>query len=497
MKSNYILDNFESLVCEIKDSKFSLDQESKDSSHGYTFENFTLYSISFQDENGKINYKISNPSNSIHPCTVEYKYYSDAAPHNYIPLINQIVFELQIKSLSKEYHWKNNNDKIQLYIKANPKLEKETKEIRFFNYCYNILKNENDIIESFIKTKVLKCKTSEQTTQFIHKNQYALDKFTSRLIKRINPKSVDDLYCISENYDRIDCLKLTFSFAERLLAFLESDYFSFLNPTIRASDNTILKAQNNLAYKSEYIKSKINSADIDKKLSKIALNPIQKLEDCNVNKPITCNEYKYCSRFISKAFKMLKENKAELSNKTLSDWLSKTNLNTLSFFDYLTDTIIKELEQCDTNTQGLEILFKMLKVQNQNPNSVNRRFKLKLPAIKQQLVNWLEEEAEYVRKKINLEGQNPKFESSENKIKLLSGLSVAQLSYFSNLLLQTNIIKHDNQSEVFRFMADNFKTTMTDKISKESFRTKYYNVEDSTKNIVREKIIDLLNLTKL
>ena len=291
MKLNYILDNFESLVCEIKNPKFSLVQDNKNSFEGFAFENFILYSISFQEENEKINYNISKPLNSIHPCAIDYKYYNDAAPKNCIPLIDQIVSELQIKSFSKEYHWKNANDKIQLYLKINPKLEKETKEIRFFNYCYNTLKNENEIIESFIKVKVLKCKTSEQITQFIHKNQYALDKFTSRLIKRINPNDFDDLYNISVNYDRIDCLKLTFNFAERLLAFLESEYYSFLNPSIRVSSNTILRTQNDLADKSEYIKSKISTYNLNKELLKIALNPIQKLEECNINEQITCNEY--------------------------------------------------------------------------------------------------------------------------------------------------------------------------------------------------------------
>ncbi len=497
MKLNYILDNFESLVCEIKNPKFSLDQDAKKTFQECTFENIVLYSISFQEENGKINYNIGNSLNSLHPCAIDYKYYSDVAPNNYIPLIDQIVSELQIKKATKEFYWKNNHEVIQLYIKADDSIQKETKEIQFFNYCYDTLKNENEVIETFIKAKVLKCKTTEQITQFIHKNQYALDKFTSKLIKRINPNNVDDLYSISINYDRIDCLKLVFTFAERLLSFLESEYFSFLNPNIRVSNNTVLRTQNDLVFKSDYIKSKINSLGIDKKLLKIALNPIHKLEQCNINESITCYEYSYCSRFILKAFKMLKNDKPELTNKILADWLFKINLNTLPFFDYLTDIITEELEQCDTNIQSLDALFKMLKIQNQSPSIVSLKYKSKLPSIKQQLVNWLEEEAEYIRKKINFEGNLPQVESSGNKIKLLSGLSVAQLSYFSNLLLQTDIIKHDNHSEVFRFMADNFKTLMTDKISTGSFRSKYYNVEDSTKNIVREKIIALLNLTKL
>lgn len=83
------------------------------------------------------------------------------------------------------------------------------------------------------------------------------------------------------------------------------------------------------------------------------------------------------------------------------------------------------------------------------------------------------------------------------KIKLQSGLSVAQLSYFFNLLLQTDMIQHKNQRDVFRFISENFKTKMSNNISLDSISSKYYNVELNTKNAVREKIIELLNLSKL
>ena len=102
----------------------------------------------------------------------------------------------------------------------------------------------------------------------------------------------------------------------------------------------------------------------------------------------------------------------------------------------------------------------------------------------------------FIKKKIATENNITISTNEETKIKLHSGLTVAQLSYFSNLLLKSDIIKTENQSEVFQFMATNFKTNMTDKISPESFRSKYYNVEETTKHFVREKIIDLLNLTK-
>ena len=76
------------------------------------------------------------------------------------------------------------------------------------------------------------------------------------------------------------------------------------------------------------------------------------------------------------------------------------------------------------------------------------------------------------------------------------GLSVAQISYFINILMQVGIIKHGNHRDVFRMISENFKTSNTDNISIDSLSSKFYNVETTTKTSIKEKIIELLNISK-
>jgi hypothetical protein len=45
-------------------------------------------------------------------------------------------------------------------------------------------------------------------------------------------------------------------------------------------------------------------------------------------------------------------------------------------------------------------------------------------------------------------------------------------------------------------ISENFKTNGTDTISVDSLSAKFYNVEDTTKKAIREKIIELMNLSK-
>ncbi len=496
MKLNYILDNFESLVCEIKNLKFSLEQGTNNTLQQCAFEHQLTYPVNFREEKNQIKYSCSGPINHLHPCYIEEQFKSIAVDNRYIKLIDLIVTELQIKLLAKDYSWKNTPSGIQLHIKTQPISCKETPESQFFNYCFLTLQNESELIESIIKAKVLKCKSEEETTLYIQKNQQALDTFIAKLIKRIHPNSIADLYTISPNYDRLDCLKLTFIFADKVLAFLESEYTSSLNHAIPVSNNTLLKTQNDLSSKYDYIQSRIMDSKLQSELKNIALFPLYKFSNITINETLKILEFEYCCKYINKAFKKLKNLNEPLSDERISDWLFEINLNTLSFFDYLIDKFRVKLQLCDTPNQRLDTLYFLLKIVNQKPDIVNIKLKAKLPLIKQQLIRWLEEEISYSKKKIATENNVAISTNEETKIKLHSGLTVAQLSYFSNLLLKSDIIKTENQSEVFQFMATNFKTNMTDKISPESFRSKYYNVEETTKHFVREKIIDLLNLTK-
>ncbi|WP_281336026.1 hypothetical protein [Flavobacterium eburneipallidum] len=187
-----------------------------------------------------------------------------------------------------------------------------------------------------------------------------------------------------------------------------------------------------------------------------------------------------------------------ISEETIKESLFYLNFNSLKFFKYLTADIIQELEAQENNFQKIDLLYKLLKNYNQKQIRNFIKYKPNLPSLKEQIISWIEEEIDYLSKKIKLESnQLATISNNETKTKFLTNLSVAQLSYFFGLLIETGIIKHKNQSDIFRFIAENFKTNNTEKISVDSIKVKYYNVENSTKKAFREKLIELLGLTKL
>lgn len=77
--------------------------------------------------------------------------------------------------------------------------------------------------------------------------------------------------------------------------------------------------------------------------------------------------------------------------------------------------------------------------------------------------------------------------------KLKTPLSVNQLAYFCKVLYDLKVIQSNNQTDVFKFIAENFETPNSKDISLQSLRSKYYIPDSKTKEAVKEIAIKMLN----
>jgi hypothetical protein len=99
---------------------------------------------------------------------------------------------------------------------------------------------------------------------------------------------------------------------------------------------------------------------------------------------------------------------------------------------------------------------------------------------------------------INLEEYRNQF-SHQNTLpavksdKLKTSLSVSQLVYAFRVFNELGLINVKNQMDLFKFIADNFQTPNTDEISLHSLRSKYYSIDPSTKDAMRDIAQKVLN----
>lgn len=365
-------------------------------------------------------------------------------------------------------------------------------------YTHQVLKNENLNIKRAIKEQVFNYESNVKIEHFIHKIQLALESQLHLLIKHIKPKSKKELYEYSNKFDKIDCLKCQFSHLEKLLIFLEREYIDYLNDKSMVPYRTVLIDEVEIASKIEYVRNSLLSMVIEKELLQIIFEPLLNLTNLHTHEKISYYQYNYSKKYVIDIAKFIYQNPNGITQLEWCNWLIEMHVNMFKFFDYITSILKNEFNNCDTEIEKLELMFHYLKFYNQSKNKHGVSYKENLPDIKFQIYNWLEEEIEFLsRKKELIKKIEHRYESSGNQNKIHLDLSVAQLAYTINLLIKTGFIKNGNLKEVLQIVTEVIKTDMTETISFDSLRSKFYNVETSTSEAVKLKIESLLNFTKL
>lgn len=372
-------------------------------------------------------------------------------------------------------------------------LDKDVGKKGEHTFYYDLLKKESIKIQLSIKNAVFRFKSNTKIEHYIHKQQLALENLMALVVKEIAPLSTEDLYVISTNCTQIDSLKIIYRKLEKLQRFIETEYFNYLNKDFRMPYRSLLEREKEIRPKAMAIKERLASTALSDELSKIILEPL----DLNLRTDITYNQFNYYSEFIAELHQLLNVQNVSVSEENITSFLIELNYNSKSFFDLQLRKIVSDLDNILTDKGKIDYLLRKIKTYNQIIYICSATYNPKLTSHKEQIINWLETEITYLKKSHALENPNPiVVPTAENKIKIRSGFSVAQLGYFFYLLQKTGIISHKNKRDIFRLIAENFTTAQTNNISPTSVSAKYYNVETSTKEAVKSKIIDLLNKVK-
>lgn len=379
-------------------------------------------------------------------------------------------------------------DKINNDILNNPDKIFDEKE---FNSNFQLLKKQNTKVKLSIKKAVFKQKSKAQIEHFIHNQQLALENLITFVVKEINPKRTKDLYSISNNYNQIDNLKIIYNKLENLQLFIEADYSEFINLNSRVPYQSLVSRKKEMAPKVKLVRESLLSGGLQNDLLLIVLEPLK----INTLENVTYNQLNYYSQFIMGLHALLGGNDRNFSEESIKSLLMELNHNTKTFFEFQVreiDTVLKDVE---TFNSKIDYLIKTMKKYFQTNTTNSSAYSHTNPSNANQVIAWIEEEINYLNKKQFLENHNiTLMQPTEYKIKIQWGMSVAQLSYFFNLLHTTGVIQNKNQSDIFRNIAENNKTAKVENISVHSISAKYYNAETSSKEAVKSVIINLLNL---
>lgn len=166
------------------------------------------------------------------------------------------------------------------------------------------------------------------------------------------------------------------------------------------------------------------------------------------------------------------------------------NFNSRKYFAHLTGSIKRQIDAQETRAEKLERLCHELKAVNQIPCEFDIAYSVKYPPLQQMLADWIVEEIHFMERTVEptTPFALPEKTALKKDFKLEFDMSVSQFAFFIKSFIETGVIQNKNVSELIRFLAKFVKTKRSENISYESFRIKYYNVEDNTKDAVKNTL---------
>jgi len=413
--------------------------------------------------------------------------------------LNQsILLELQLSAEEiLSYSFSKQPSKTTYYIKTAAILDDlSSNEIRFYYYS-KMLHDEVARIKLAIHHNVVKCESHLQTEHYIHKQQQTLAALFLQMHKLLAPSNFIDVYTQALDYSPKDILNLTYSQLEHLIRFIERNYLKYVDSSIEIAHRTALIKFYGLDYKFKRVKLTLQQSSISPRLLDILFRPFSKIDSLFGPEKITYRELNYFNTYVSYIQEFITHTET-LNDEKLFRLLIAINYNSLQVLSLRVDFLQEQINQFSTVESKIDYLYGELKSLNQIQQYAQLAFSPNIPSLKMQCVLWIEEEIQYLSRKISpKKAQQVNYAPSlSEKIKIKSGISVSQLSYFFRLLSDVGILDHKNQRDIHRFLAENFITSKTSDISPDSIAAKYYTPEGSTVDAVKDKIIELLNRVK-
>lgn len=439
--------------------------------------------------------------NSLHPLAAKFSnsqfdMFQDM-PIN--ELSNDVIKAL---NLNKEkilgVHYKQQPNETVLHIKVSLNWgEIDFKEVKY--YYYNDILNEEVLrIKANIKEEVFNLKSSEKTEHYIHKLQQELINLCFKLMKLLNLKEQNDIYEPSVNFHDVDILTLTFISLEELIRFFEKNYLNYIDQNIQIPYRSSLVQIYNINEKLDLVKSVLLNSTINPKLLQIIYIPFLKLSAIKIEERLTYKDLIYLNTYLQAFYDEIKENDNTINEVQINELLYRINYNSFEIQYYKTSFISIEVQEIESIPDKIDYLYHRLKIVNQRRCKVNIAFDSTLTSLKDQLTGWIEEEINYFNKKLQLQTKQHDINlfSENDKIKIEIGLTVAQLACFYKVQSDVGIVTHKVQQDIFKHISESYQTSNVSDISQGSIKNKYYNFDSSTVEVLKQKIIEMLNHLK-
>lgn len=306
---------------------------------------------------------------------------------------------------------------------------------------------------------------------------------------------MDQIYLYRKNAKKHDeyweLSKLLFDHLNELLCYLQVHYAKYFNLKQKMPVIKIEHTIKEIRPKIEVISAALKRTILNEKLIRYIIQPLDQFAE---SEAISYETFQYIKLVTSEFLSLDITAQPEDILNTVKKLLISIDYNAADISSFY----INELDLLVSEEESVQCKLRILKFQLKEINQVivkpDHGLYHDTPGLKEQIVNWLNEEIYFHEMEQTIVAAQPPGTSSEAKIH--TTLSVPQLALLFRLMKEEQLITNTNQSELLKIVANNFTTMHKENFSYGHLHGKYYKIEANTKRTVYDLLMKLLHLSR-
>lgn len=298
------------------------------------------------------------------------------------------------------------------------------------------------------------------------------------------------------NDDKDDLHKLyqsAYNCLDDLLTYIERHFSKYFDQDAKTPTAYVTIIKNDMRSSIADIDSKLQELNADQKLCDALLYALGKLANSDPTKEVSYRKVLYTKEVQKELVRLLaRVNNESDVDEDLRNVLYYLNYNSIKSFTYHTNQIDLLLSETDSRHDMIERLSFILKKINQAQVKPGIAYNNQAPSLKSQLTSYIIEEIEHLQRLQQLR-QSHLSKTGEvlSEFRIQIEMSVAQIAYLAKLLVESRVIGNRNVAALLRFFSKILVSKKVETISYDSLRSKYYNVEQGTRDAVRNILMRL------
>jgi len=351
-------------------------------------------------------------------------------------------------------------------------------------FSHTLSEEANRIKQTFIH-EVFSFQDERHLERYIQYHQQALISLMDETLKITgNTPSI-----------RKELYQLCYDGLEDMLSFIERHFAKYFDQDAKAPTAYVAIVQNDMRLHFQDITKNLADLSADQRLADSVLYALRKLVESDASKEVSYRKVLFAKQVQKELSGLLERIQHESDiNEELRNLVYYLNYNSIKSFTYHTNYIDVLLAETDSRNDMIERLSFILKRINQAQVKPGIAYNHQAPPLKVQLNSYIIEEIEHLERVHQL-GQVSPNKSSDimTTFRIQIEMSVAQIAYFLKILIESRVITNQNVAELLRFLSKILVSKKVEIISYDSLRSKYYNIEQSTRDTIRNILLRMIN----